>query len=48
MAIQINASGRERNLICNWLGIEILIEVYFNTVFDYIYIICAHGKATNC
>lgn len=37
MAIQINTCGRERererNFICNWLCIEILIEVYFNAAW---------------
>lgn len=33
MAIQINTCGGERNFICNWLCIEILIEVCFNTVW---------------
>jgi hypothetical protein len=33
MAIEINTCGGERNFICNWLCIEILIEVYFNAVW---------------
>ena len=33
MAIEINACGQERNFICNWLGTETRIEVYFSAVW---------------
>ena len=33
MVIQINTCDQERNFVCNWLCIEILIEVYFNAVW---------------
>jgi hypothetical protein len=33
MVIEMNTCDREGNFICNWLGIEMLIEIYFNVVW---------------